>query len=82
MKRINPDLKSLLSVAKILVPAAIDECRYIGPHDQLIGKTGFGAGVDDDWRFVDEVVALDRSVRSVDVGGGFESGPCGPEKIG
>ena len=47
---------------EILVPAAIDKICNVVAHDQFIWEAGFGAGIDDDWRFVNEVMALNGRV--------------------
>ena len=47
---------------EVFVPTAIDKISNVVAHNEFIGEAGFGAGVDDDGGFVDEVVALDRRV--------------------
>ena len=55
------------SAAKIFFPAAIDELGDIVSHNEFVGKTGFRTSIDDDWRFVNEMVALNRRPCGIDI---------------
>ena len=60
---------------EILAPATVNELSNIIANDQLFGKAGLEAGVDDNWSGVGEMVANDFRVGGVDVAGGFETRP-------
>ena len=67
---------------KVFMPAAIYEFPDVIANNELFGEAGLGAGVDDDWCGIGEMMAEDSGVSGVDVVGRFKTRPGGPEKIG
>src|SRR5687768_8535960 len=70
------------SAWKVFLPAPINQLANIVTHDQFIGEAGFRSRIDNDGRFVDQVMPLDSHLSTVNVCRGLEARPRRPQEIG
>jgi|GEM_PF-1898269 len=63
------------SVAEVFTPSFINQCLNVITDNKFIGKSGLGARIDHNWRFINEVMTLNGCLCSVDIRCRFETSP-------